>query len=102
LLADFLISRSGARVPLATSRPAGIDTQRAILDAALDLFSDRSFDGVSTRAIAEVAGVTQFVEFSAANPQLHRMIMQESKRAGDRLDWLVENRLSAMNAGGVS
>jgi TetR/AcrR family transcriptional regulator len=127
-----------------TSRPAGLETRRAILDAALDLFSERSFDGASTRAIAELAGVTQpllnyhfagkeelwraavddvferfrtsmegrlsglrgvadvtvaklmvrhFVEFSAANPQLHRIIMQESKRAGGRLDWLVETHV---------
>jgi AcrR family transcriptional regulator len=120
---------------------AGLETRRAILDAALDLFSERSFDGASTRSIAELARVTQpllnyhfagkeelwraavddlfarfgtsmqerlsglrgvddmtiaklmvrhFVEFSAANPQLHRIIMQESKRAGARLDWLVE------------
>ncbi|MDQ1519963.1 MAG: hypothetical protein QOI55_1036 [Actinomycetota bacterium] len=126
------------------SRPAGIETRRAILDAALDLFSERSFDGASTRSIAELAGVTQpllnyhftgkeelwraavddvferfrtsmqdrlsglrgvddvtiaklmvrhFVEFSAANPQLHRIIMQESKRAGARLDWMVETHV---------
>src|SRR3954453_21620517 len=113
-----------------TARSDGLETRRAILDAALDLFSERSFDGASTRAIAELAGVTQpllnyhfsgkeelwraavddlferfrvsmqdrisglrgvddvtiaklmvrhFVEFSAANPQLHRIIMQESK-----------------------
>ena len=126
------------------SRPAGLETRRAILDAALDLFSARSFDGASTRAIAEIAGVTQplvnyhfagkeelwraaaddlfarlgasmqqrleglrgvdelttakllvrhFVEFSAANPQLHRLIMQESKQAGARLDWLVDTHV---------
>ena len=124
-----------------TSRPAGLETRRVILDAALELFSERSFDGASTRAIADLAGVTQpllnyhfagkgelwraavddlferlrtsmqqrldglrgvdeitiaklmvrhFVEFSAANPQLHRVIMQESKCAGSRLDWLVD------------
>jgi TetR/AcrR family transcriptional regulator len=110
----------------------------------LDRFSEYSFDGASTRSIAELAGVTQpllnyhfagkeelwraavddlfdrfrtsmrrrlsglrgvddvtiarlmvrhFVEFSAANPQLHRIIMQESKRAGPRLDWLVETHV---------
>src|SRR5882672_6355249 len=126
------------------TRPAGLETRRAILDAALDLFSERSFDGATTRAIAELAGVTQpllnyhfagkeelwraavddlferlrtsmqhrlsglrgvdevtiaklmvrhFVEFSAANPQLHRIIMQESKRAGARLDWMVETHV---------
>jgi TetR/AcrR family transcriptional regulator len=131
-------------VPAVVSRPAGLETRRAILDAALDLFSERSFDGAPTRGIAELAGVTQpllnyhfagkeelwraavadlferfrtsmqhrlsglrgvddvtiaklmvrhFVEFSAANPQLHRIIMQESKRAGSRLDWLVETHV---------
>jgi TetR/AcrR family transcriptional regulator len=140
-------------VAIVASRPAGIDTRRAILDAALDLFSDRSFDGASTRAIAEVAGVTQpllnyhfagkeelwraavddlferfttsmelrlsglrgvddltiarlmirhFVEFSAANPQLHRIIMQESKRAGDRLDWLIETHVRSIYENAVA
>src|SRR5947208_14285772 len=41
------------------TRPAGTETRRAILDAALDLFSERSFDGASTRHIAELADVTQ-------------------------------------------
>ena len=41
------------------SRPSGLETRRAILDAALDLFSERSFDGATTRAIAERAGVAQ-------------------------------------------
>ena len=135
------------------SRPAGLETRRAILDAALDLFSERSFDGASTRAIAEVAGVTQpllhyhfagkeelwraavddlferfrtsmaqrlsglrgvddvtiaklmvrhFVEFSAANPQLHRIIMQESKRAGARFDWLVETHVRPLYENAVA
>src|SRR5258706_14151388 len=135
------------------SRPAGLETRRAILDAALDLFSERSFDDASTRAIAELAGVTQpllnyhfagkeelwraavddlferwrtsmqlrlsglrgvddvtiaklmvphFAEFSAANPQLHRIIMQESKRAGARLDWLVETHVRPLYENAVA
>jgi TetR/AcrR family transcriptional regulator len=129
------------------ARPSGVETRRAILDAALDLFSDRSFDGASTRAIAEEARVTQpllnyhfagkeelwraavddlfnrfrtsmeqrlfglrgvddvtiaklmvrqFVEFSAANPQLHRIIMQESKHESGRLDWLVRTHVQPL------
>jgi TetR/AcrR family transcriptional regulator len=124
-----------------TIRPAGVETRQAIVAAAADLFAERSFDGASTRLIAERAGVTQpllnyhfagkeelgraaiadlfdhlrasigeriaglrgvdepttaklmvrhFVEFSAAHPQLHRIIMQESKQPGPRLDWLVD------------
>ena len=126
------------------TRPAGTETRQAILEAALDLFAERSFDGASTRVIAEHAGVTQpllnyhfagkeelwraavddlfdrvrtsiqsrlrglrgvdettiatlmvrhFVELSASNPQLHRIIMQESKRPGPRLDWLVDTHV---------
>jgi AcrR family transcriptional regulator len=140
-------------VSAVVSRPAGLETRRAILDAALDLFSKRSFDGASTRAIAELAGVTQpllnyhfagkeelwraavddlferfrtsmqrrlsglrgvdevtiaklmvrhFVEFSAANPQLYRIIMQESKRAGGRLDWMVETHVRPMYENAVA
>src|SRR5436190_5125745 len=135
------------------SRPAGLETRRAIVDAALDCFSERSFDGASTRSIAELAGVTQpllnyhfagkeelwraavddlferfrastqhrlsglrgvddvtiaklmvrhFVEFSAANPQLHRIIMQESKRAGARLDWMVETHVRPLYENAVA
>src|SRR6202795_5034474 len=134
------------------SRP-GDETRQAILGAALELFSERSFDGASTRNIAELAGVTQpllnyhfagkeelwraavddlferfrtsmqsrvsglrgvddvtvaklmvrhFVEFSAANPQLHRIIMQESKRSSSRLDWLVETHIRPLYENAVA
>ena len=119
-------------------------TRENILAAALDLFSDVSFDGASTREIAARAGVTQpllnyhfrskdelwqaavdglfaeleqalttrahglrgvdelttaklmireFVLFSAARPQLHRVITQECKTDGPRMDWLVERHV---------
>jgi AcrR family transcriptional regulator len=115
-----------------------------ILAAATDLFAERSFDGATTRAIAERAGVTQpllnyhfsskdelwravvdgvfaelnaaqagrldglrgvddltvarlmireFIWFSARNPQLHRIITQESKADGPRMDYLVEHHV---------
>jgi TetR/AcrR family transcriptional regulator len=140
-------------MPTVASRAAGIETRLAILDAALDLFSERSFDGATTRSIAERAGVTQpllnyhfagkeelwraavdalferfrtsmqerlsglrgvddvtiaqllvrhFVEFSAANPQLHRIIMQESKHESGRLDWLVETHVRPLYESAVA
>jgi AcrR family transcriptional regulator len=112
--------------------------------AAADLFSERSFDGATTRQIAATAGVTQpllnyhfrskeelwraavdsifdllrqsmdertaglrgvdeitsaklrvreFITFSARNPQLHRIIMQESKADGPRMDYLVDRHV---------
>lgn len=140
-------------MPSVAPRPARIESRRAILDAALELFSECSFDGASTRRIAEVAGVTQpllnyhfagkeelwraavddlferfrtsmqrrlaglrgvdevtvaklmvrhFVEFSATNPQLHRIIMQESKLASGRLDWLVETHVRPLYENAVA
>jgi TetR/AcrR family transcriptional regulator len=112
-----------------------------ILESALELFSERSFEGATTREIAARAGVTQpllnyhfrtkddlwraavgvlfeeltselsarldglrgvdelttarllvreFVVFSATHPQVHRIITQECKTDGPRMDWLVE------------
>ena len=122
----------------------GRDTRKRILAAALDLFSEISFDGATTREIAARAGVTQpllnyhfsskddlwraavdglfaelnealtsraqglrgvdeltvaklvvreFIYFSAAHPQLHRIITQECKSDGPRMDWLVERHI---------
>jgi len=127
-----------------TTRPSADATRERILDAAVDLFSERSYDGAKLRDIAARAGVTQpllnyhyrskdelwraavdalflrlrttltarteglrgvdevttakllireFVTFSARNPQLHRLITQESKADGERLDHLVENHV---------
>jgi TetR/AcrR family transcriptional regulator len=121
-----------------------VSARDRILAAALDVFSERGFDGASTRDIAARAGVTQpllhyhftskdelwraavddvfatlgsamttrfeglrgvddvtvtrllvreFISFSARNPQLHRIITQECKVDGPRMDWLVERHI---------
>lgn len=126
------------------TRPSADATRERILVTALDLFSQLSFDGATTREIAARAGVTQplvnyhfsskddlwfaavdrifaelnealaaraeglrgvdeltmakllireFVYFSAAHPQLHRIITQECKTDGPRMDWLVERHV---------
>jgi AcrR family transcriptional regulator len=130
--------------PRRARRPSADATRERILDAALDLFSELSFDGATTRDIAARAGVTQpllsyhfrskddlwrsavdglfqalrrtlaeraeglrgvdeltaarlmvreFVYFSAAHPQLHRIITQECKSDGPRMDWLVDRHV---------
>lgn len=127
-----------------TTRPSADPTRDRIITAAADLFSERSFEGATTRLIAARAEVTQpllnyhfrskaslweaavdalfitlaetmnhrreglrgvdevatakllvreFIVFSARNPQLHRMIMQESKADGPRMDYLVDNHV---------
>ncbi|MFI5040877.1 MAG: TetR/AcrR family transcriptional regulator [Acidimicrobiales bacterium] len=126
------------------SRPSADPTRERILAAALDLFSERSFEGAPTREIAARAGVTQpllnyhfrskdelwraavdglfealtqalaareeglrgvdeltttrllvreFIQFSARHPQVHRIITQECKVDGPRMDWLVERHI---------
>ena len=138
------MSRSSTAAKLRATRPSADATRDRIVAAAIDLFSERSFDGASTREIAARADVTQplvnyhfrskeelwraavdalferlhqtlddrahglrgvdaitrakllvreFVTFSARNPQLHRIIMQESKADGPRMDYLVDRHV---------
>lgn len=132
------------QTPVRTPRPSADATRERILTAALDLFSELSFDGATTREIAARAGVTQgllnyhfsskdelwraavdglfaelsqaldgraeglrgvdtlsvakllireFIHFSATQPQLHRIITQECKNDGPRMDWMVERHI---------
>src|SRR6476619_4067217 len=48
-----------ALAPVRLARPSADPTRERILAAALDLFSERSFEGATTRDIAARAGVTQ-------------------------------------------
>jgi TetR/AcrR family transcriptional regulator len=142
-MATTLATTRGAGTKRVT-RPSADGTRDRILDVALDLFSELSFDGATTREIASRAGVTQpllnyhfsskdelwraaverlfealsssigeraqglrgvdeltmarllvreFVTFSASHPQLHRIITQECKTDGPRMDWLVEHHI---------
>jgi TetR/AcrR family transcriptional regulator len=130
--------------PRRVTRRSADATRDRIVDAATDLFSERSFDGATTRDIAAQAGVTQplvtyhfhskeelwraavdslfdrlhqtldertsglrgveevtsakllvreFIIFSARNPELHRIIMQESKADSSRMDYLVDRHV---------
>lgn len=138
------MSTSSIAPRVRATRPSADATRDRIVAAAIDLFSERSFDGASTREIAARADVTQplvnyhfrskeelwraavgalferlnrtlddrahglrgvdevtrakllvreFVTFSARNPQLHRIIMQESKADGPRMDYLVDRHV---------
>jgi TetR/AcrR family transcriptional regulator len=133
---------SGPDAPERVTRPSADPTRDRIVAAAADLFSERSFEGATTRQIALRAGVAQalltyhfrskealwqaavdslfelldqtmtergtglrgvdqvtrakllvreFITFSARNPQLHRIIMQESKTDGPRMDYLADH-----------
>src|SRR6516164_1251969 len=138
------MARSSTAAKVRTTRPSADATRDRIVAAAIDLFSERSYDGATTRDIAARAGVTQplvnyhfrskeelwraavdalferlnqtmderahglrgvdevttakllvreYIVFSARNPQLHRIIMQESKADGPRMDYLVDRHV---------
>jgi AcrR family transcriptional regulator len=138
------MATSSTAAKVRVTRPSADATRDRIVAAAIDLFSERSFDGATTREIAARADVTQpllnyhfrskeelwraavdalfelltqtlddrahglrgvdevtrakllvreFVTFSARNPQLHRIIMQESKADGPRMDYLVDRHV---------
>lgn len=146
-------SDSATAAPARATRPSADATRDAILAAALAVFSERGFDGASTRAIAARAAVTQpllhyhfsskgelwqaavdgpftalanrladraaglrgvdaltsarllvreFIGFSARNPQVHRIITQECKTDGPRMDWLVERHIRPLYDATVS
>jgi AcrR family transcriptional regulator len=128
-------------------RPSADATRERIVTAAIELFSEVSFDGATTRSIAARAGVTQpllnyhfrskeelwhtavdavfallnatlrdrlfglrgvdeltqakllvreFVTFSARHPELHRIMMQETKADGPRAEYIVERHVRPM------
>ena len=138
------MARSNVPTAERATRPSADATRDRILEAAIDLFSEQSFDGASTREIAQRAGVTQplvnyhyrskddlwraavdalferlnttmatrndglrgvdavttaklvvreFITFSARNPELHRIITQESKTDSHRMDYLVDRHV---------
>ena len=70
---------------------AAVDGLFAKLDASLRGRLDglRGVDLVTTAKLM----IRDFITFSAANPQLHRIITQESKGEGERIDWLVEQHV---------
>ena len=51
--------------------------------------ADHGLRGVDEVTSAKLL-VREFITFSARNPQLHRIIMQESKADGPRMDYLVD------------
>jgi AcrR family transcriptional regulator len=70
---------------------AAVDSLFALLAETLDE-RRRGLHGVDDVTTAKLL-VREFVVFSARNPQLHRIITQESKADGPRLDYLVDHHV---------
>jgi AcrR family transcriptional regulator len=70
---------------------AAVDGLFAELDDALRARLD-GLRGVDDVTSAELM-IREFITFSATHPQLHRIITQESKTDGERVDWLVDRHV---------
>jgi TetR/AcrR family transcriptional regulator len=97
-----IASRAGVTQPLLNYHFSSKDELwRAAVDgifaALADALTDRArgLRGVDETTTARLL-VREFIGFSARNPQLHRIITQECKVDGPRMDWLVEHHVRPM------
>lgn len=70
---------------------AAVDRVFSELNAALEA-RVQGLRGVDLVPMAKLV-IRDFITFSAAHPQLHRIITQESKGEGERIDWLVDSHV---------
>src|SRR6476660_2982635 len=70
---------------------AAVDGLFAELNQALDSRAE-GLRGVDTLTVAKLL-IREFIYFSATHPQLHRIITQECKSDGPRMDWMVERHI---------
>ncbi|MGE3509620.1 MAG: TetR/AcrR family transcriptional regulator [Vicinamibacterales bacterium] len=68
--------------------------RQQILDAVIDLFSRRGFNGTTTREIAKAAGVAEALIFRhfARKEDLYAAILQQGAHRGDTRQWLPDLR----------
>jgi TetR/AcrR family transcriptional regulator len=94
-----IAARAGVAQPLLNYHYRSKDELwRAAVDSLFDSLTSsmskllRGLRGVDELTRAKLR-VREFVTFSARNPQLHRIITQESKADGARLDYLIERHV---------
>lgn len=85
-------SRLATRLRLSTAA-----RRQQILDATIDLFSRRGFNGTTTREIANAAGVNEALIFRhfARKEDLYAAILKQGAHYGDTRQWLPDLRALA-------
>jgi len=80
----------GGRLPAATRRDQ-------LIDAATRLFSERGFEGTTTREIAQAAGMNEALIFRhfPHKEELYAAILEEKAREAGTEDWVADLRASA-------
>jgi len=92
-----IAARAGVTQPLLNYHFRSKDELwRAVVDSLFELLNRTMVDRVEgLRGVDELTSarlrVHEFVTFSARHPQLHRIIMQESKADGPRMDYIVKH-----------
>jgi len=94
-----IADRAGVHHPLITYH---FNNKKQLWRSAADRIF-REFNISLVKAMAEVTEtnpraraetfIRTYVRYSRSEPALHKIILQESSRPSDRLDWLVENHL---------
>lgn len=86
--------RRGERLPAATRRDQ-------LIDAATRLFSERGFEGATTREIAQAAGMNEALIFRhfPHKEDLYAAILEEKAREAGTEGWVAELRASAERGG---
>jgi TetR/AcrR family transcriptional regulator len=94
-----IASRAGVTQPLLGYHfSSKLDLWRAAVDDLFDQLREAltarqdGLRGVDEETTARLL-VREFITFSAAHPQLHRIITQECKADTPRMDWLVERHI---------
>ena len=73
------------------------DRRKQILEVATELFGRHGFDGVTTRQIADGAGITEAMVFRhfATKEDLYHAILDTHEAAAGKDEWLAEMQMKA-------
>ncbi len=75
-------------------RMSGNDRRNQLLEAALEVFSRKGFEGTTTKEVAALAGVTEAIIFRhfPTKQALYEAVLDHHVQSSDLQEWLVEIR----------
>jgi TetR/AcrR family transcriptional regulator len=81
-------------IAMPTARMSASDRRAQLLNVALNLFSEKGFDGVTTKEIASAAGVTEAVIFRhfPTKQALYQGVLEAELGGQDLRKWLAESQ----------
>lgn len=78
--------------PPPRARMSGTDRRNQLLDAALEVFSRKGFEGTTTKEVAAAAGVTEAIIFRhfPTKQALYTAVLDHHVESGELQEWLAE------------